>query len=99
MILILFRGVIGALIIVFAWTDISGAPVILTVLGFALALFYGRCWLQKCRTGGGAPTVCYVRAIMGLLVVFFAWWPVNWAPIALTVLGGVLLILFSRTCL
>jgi len=43
--------------------------------------------------------VCYCRAIMGVLVVFFAWWPVSWAAIALTVLGGVLLILFSRTCL
>lgn len=99
MLLILFRGVIGALIIVFAWLDFSGAPIVLTLLGLALALFYGKCWLQKCRTGGGAPTICYYRAVMGLCVVAFAWLPLNWAPIALTVVGGILLILFSRTCL
>lgn len=99
MILILFRGVIGALIIVFAWIDVNWAPVVLTILGVALTLFYGKCWLTKCRIGGGAPTICYFRAIMGLLVILFAWWPIEWAPIALTVLGGILLILFSRTCL
>jgi hypothetical protein len=36
---------------------------------------------------------CYCRAVLAVLVIVFAWLPVSWAPIALTVLGGLLAVL------
>ena len=30
---------------------------------------------------------CYCRAVLAVLVIVFAWLPVSWAPIALTILG------------
>lgn len=30
---------------------------------------------------------CYCTAALGALVIVFAWWQVSWAPVALTVLG------------
>lgn len=36
---------------------------------------------------------CYCRFILAVLVIVFAWLPVSWANIALTVIGGLLAIL------
>ncbi|MFC1692147.1 hypothetical protein ACFL1R_01425 [Candidatus Latescibacterota bacterium] len=36
---------------------------------------------------------CYCRFILAALVIVFAWWHVSWAPIALTVIGALLVIL------
>jgi hypothetical protein len=36
---------------------------------------------------------CYCRCVLAILVIVFAWLPVSWANIALTVLGAVLAIL------
>lgn len=36
---------------------------------------------------------CFCRAILAVLVIFFAWWQVSWGQIALTVLGALLAIM------
>lgn len=36
---------------------------------------------------------CCCRFALAVLVIVFAWWPVSWAYIALTVLGGLLAVL------
>ncbi len=33
---------------------------------------------------------CYCRAVLAVLVIVFAWLPVSWKPIALTILGALL---------
>lgn len=35
---------------------------------------------------------CCCGAILGALVIVFAWWEVSWSAIALTVLGAVLIV-------
>ena len=34
---------------------------------------------------------CCCTALVGVLVIVFAWWPVSWGAIALTVLGVVII--------
>ena len=36
---------------------------------------------------------CYCRVFLAILVIVFAWLPVSWANIALTVLGALLAVL------
>ncbi len=36
---------------------------------------------------------CYCRVLLAALVILFAWLDVSWANIALTVIGGLLIIL------
>lgn len=36
---------------------------------------------------------CFCRVILPILVIILAWWHVGWAPIALTIIGVLLLIL------
>lgn len=33
---------------------------------------------------------CYCTAVLGILVIVFAWWTPGWAPIALTIIGAVI---------
>ncbi|GEM_PF-1041895 len=53
---------------------------------------------DKAITTKIAPCGC--TALLGVLVIVFAWWTPGWAPIALTVLGGLLIIkgLVNRCC-
>ena len=43
---------------------------------------------------------CYCKIILGALVIVFAWWTVDWANIALTVIGAVIVVmaLLGRCC-
>ncbi len=42
---------------------------------------------------------CWCRCVLAILVIVFAWLPVSWANIVLTVLGALLAILaLSGTC-
>ena len=42
---------------------------------------------------------CWCRFVLAALVIVFAWWRVSWASIALTVLGGLLVVLaLVSTC-
>lgn len=41
--------------------------------------------------------VCFCRLILALSVIVFAWWSISWAPIALTVIGVILVILSLNT--
>ena len=42
---------------------------------------------------------CCCRAVLAALVIVFAWLPVSWANIALTILGALLVILsLTGTC-
>lgn len=36
---------------------------------------------------------CFCKIVLGILVIVFAWWSVDWANIALTVLGAILILL------
>ncbi len=38
------------------------------------------------------PKPCYCTAVLGALVIVFAWWQVSWGAIALTVLGAVIIV-------
>lgn len=38
-------------------------------------------------------TFCFCRFILAVLVILFAWLNVSWAPIALTIIGVLLVIL------
>ncbi|EKD55998.1 MAG: hypothetical protein ACD_58C00319G0001 [uncultured bacterium] len=40
-------------------------------------------------------STCWCKAIMALLVVVFAWWQVDWAQWALTVLGALLFFMLA----
>lgn len=43
--------------------------------------------------------LCYCRTILAILVIVFAWVNVVWANIALTVIGGLLVVLgLTGTC-
>lgn len=35
--------------------------------------------------------MCYCKIVLGALVIVFAWWNVSWAPIALTVVGAIVI--------
>lgn len=35
---------------------------------------------------------CWCEVVLGLLVIVFAWWTVDWAVMALTILGIVIVI-------
>ena len=37
--------------------------------------------------------LCFCRTILAILVIVFAWWNPDWAKIALTVIGALLVIL------
>jgi hypothetical protein len=41
---------------------------------------------------------CCCGALLGALVIVFAWWEVSWAAIALTVLGAILVIKEFMNC-
>ncbi len=43
---------------------------------------------------------CYCTALFGILIIVFAWWNVSWAPIALTVLGVLVLLkgIINKCC-
>lgn len=41
---------------------------------------------------------CYCACVLGLLVIVFAWLPVSWNNIALTILGAVLAIKALAGC-
>jgi hypothetical protein len=41
----------------------------------------------------GQMSFCFCRVILPILVIILAWWHVGWAPIALTIIGVLLLIL------
>jgi hypothetical protein len=43
---------------------------------------------------------CCCTVLLGALVIVFAWWKVSWAAVALTVLGGVVIIkgLIPKCC-
>lgn len=43
---------------------------------------------------------CFCMAILGALVIVFAWWQVSWGAIALTVLGALIIIkdLIGQCC-
>ncbi len=43
--------------------------------------------------------LCFCKAILGVLVIVFAWWHVSWAAIALTVVGAIIIAMsFWRGC-
>lgn len=43
---------------------------------------------------------CFCTALFGILIIVFAWWQVSWAPIALTVLGAIVILkgLINKCC-
>ena len=43
---------------------------------------------------------CFCTALFGILIIVFAWWKVTWAPIALTVLGALVILkgLINKCC-
>ncbi len=43
---------------------------------------------------------CFCTIILGIGVIVFAWWNLSWAPIALTVLGALVIIrgFINRCC-
>ncbi|MBU9888675.1 MAG: hypothetical protein KTQ49_02250 [Candidatus Omnitrophica bacterium] len=42
---------------------------------------------------------CYCTALSGVAVIILAWWNVGWAPVALTVIGALIVVkTFVNTC-
>ncbi|OGX10822.1 MAG: hypothetical protein A2351_00220 [Omnitrophica bacterium RIFOXYB12_FULL_50_7] len=43
---------------------------------------------------------CCCVALVGVLVIVFAWWPVSWGAIALTILGAIIILkeLIGQCC-
>ena len=43
---------------------------------------------------------CCCASLIGALVIVFAWWPVRWGAIALTVLGAIIILkeVISKCC-
>jgi hypothetical protein len=43
---------------------------------------------------------CFCTALFGILIIVFAWWKISWAPIALTVLGALVILkgLINKCC-
>ena len=53
--------------------------------------------MEEQKSGKSSP--CYCTAVLGVLVIVFAWWQVSWAPIALTILGAAVIIkTFVNSC-
>jgi hypothetical protein len=44
------------------------------------------------KTAENKQKPCRCGALLGALVIVFAWWKVSWAAIALTVLGALLIL-------
>ena len=43
---------------------------------------------------------CFCTILMGILVIVFTWWKVSWGPIALTVIGALMIVrgLINKCC-
>jgi hypothetical protein len=35
---------------------------------------------------------CFCTIVLGVLIIVFAWWKLSWAPIALTILGVLVIV-------